>query len=150
MNSQIKAKITLFVISTVWGHLILMTLPLMLLCLAYGKLINQKIDWLYSVFLGQDYYVSAILGNHHQTTVSALIGYLAMNGSKTAILVEKVVNLLFKLARKEENHCRNAMRDTDVYQFSARRGLTGFTFYAISNVAVIYLVVGLVLNINTQ
>lgn len=141
----LKAKIALLIIAIVWGSLIIPAIPLMTTALIYDKK-RLRIEWLYSLFLAQDYLVSAILGNHHNTTISALLGQLKTEQSKTGTLVANVVDWLFWIARKERNHCVNAMRDTDVYYFSARRALAGFTLYISGYVVVFYALITLILN----
>ncbi len=139
----LKAKIGLLIISIVWLSLIVVCLPVMLVALIYDKK-RADIDWLYSLFLAQDFLVSAILGNHHNTTISALLGHMKTKGSKTGTLMAKVVDLLFKIARNEDEHCVNAMKPTDVYYFSARRAIAGFVLYVLGMVLVYLAVVGII------
>lgn len=136
----IKAKLALLIIGIVWGSLILVCTPLMAVAYFYDTR-RSDIEWLYSIFLGQDYLVSAILGNSHQTTISALLGHMQKQGSISGTMVAKFVDLIFYVARGEENHCINAMRDTDVYYFSARRAMLGFTCYCLGFVFIFYAII---------
>jgi hypothetical protein len=124
----LKAKLALIIIAIVWASLIIACLPLMLVALIYDKK-RKNIDWLYSLFLAQDYLTSSILGNHHNTTISSLLGQLKTEQSKTGTIVANIVDWLFKIARNERDHCINAMKPDDVYYFSARRALAGFVLY---------------------
>lgn len=136
----LKAKLALIIIGVVWGSLIIICSPLMTTAFVYDKR-RENIEWLYSIFLGQDYLVSAILGNSHQTTISALLGNMMARGSVSGTMVAKFVDLLFYIARGEKNHCLNAIRETDVYYFSARRALLGFSCYCVGIGFVFYAVV---------
>jgi hypothetical protein len=132
----VKAKLALIIVAIVWGSLLIPCIPLMTYSIYYDKK-DEKIDWLYSLFIAQDYLVSAILGNHHNTTISSLLGHLRKQGSKTGTLVANFVDWLFYVARKQVNHCDENMKPGDVYYFSTKRALTGFVIYVLSVAGII-------------
>ena len=138
----LKSKVFLFLITLNWGSLILLMLPFMLISLAYDKLINSNIKWLYSAFLAQDHLVSVIMGGHYLTTISSELGNQRRKGSKAGTQAANFVDWLFKMAIGELRHCDNAMQKDDIYQFSARRAIAGTVVYWLSlfNYLVIYFI----------
>ena len=121
----LKSKVILFFIAVIWGSFIVLCLPLLILSRFFD-------DWTRDILMGQDYLVNAILGGDHETTVSSEIGNQAKNGSRTAQHVETVVNLLFKLAINQDNHCFVSIKKDDRHDYSAFRLLTGSLTYILT------------------
>tara|TARA_R110000851_G_scaffold183012_1_gene332113 strand:- start:1066 stop:1485 length:420 start_codon:yes stop_codon:yes gene_type:complete len=128
MLTNIKAKIFLLLIGAVWGSLILIMLPLLIVVFLYDK-VRQDIDWLRSMLLAQDHLTNAILGGHYLTTISSLLGHLRELGSATGTAVANVVDWGFYVTISQENHCTVSMEKTDVYDWSSSRALLGASVY---------------------
>jgi hypothetical protein len=72
--------------------------------------------WGLSFWLWTDQGVNVILGGNEDVTVSSKVGYLQETGSKTAHTMALVINLLFKLAVNQDNHCKASIeRDEEHY-----------------------------------
>jgi hypothetical protein len=125
---RLRSYIFVALIGVNWGTLILMSIPL--LCVAY--ITDQflvKIRWQYSILIAQDHYVHAIMGGHHLTTISSMLGHLQLNGSTTGDIAAKFVNWLFKTAINQDDHCLVSMEESDIFTFSARRAILGSLIY---------------------
>lgn len=127
----LKAKLSLLLIGAIWGSLIIIMLPLLVIAFIYDKLIKTHSinGWLYSLLIAQDHLTNAILGGHYLTTISALLGHLQLSGSRTGDLVARFVDKGFNIATGEVNHCINAMQSDDVYNWSSSRALLGALTY---------------------
>jgi hypothetical protein len=128
MMINIKAKVFLLLIGAIWGSLILIMLPILVLSFLYDKR-RPDINWLYSLLLSQDHITNAILGGHYLTTISSLLGHLRLQGSKTGTAVANVVDWGFYVTIGQENHCTVSMELTDVYAWSTTRALLGALVY---------------------
>jgi hypothetical protein len=126
--TNIKAKVFLLLIGAIWGSLILIMLPILVVSFLYDKR-RPDINWLYSLLLSQDHITNAILGGHYLTTISSLLGHLRLQGSKTGTAVANVVDLGFYVTIGQENHCTVSMELTDVYAWSTTRALLGALVY---------------------
>ena len=72
--------------------------------------------WGLSFWLWTDQGVNVILGGNEDVTVSSKVGYMAEQGSKTAQAMAAVIDLLFKLAVNQDNHCQASIeRDEEHY-----------------------------------
>ena len=114
MLSLIKSKILLLSIALVWLFFIVvmspLQLPLTLLAWPFKSLRSYR----YKVWIAQDQLVNAIFNGNPDITVSSRIGWMAEQGSKTAIYMAKVVDWLFYVAIGQVNHCRVSIeRDED-------------------------------------
>jgi hypothetical protein len=108
-----------------WGSLIILTIPFTLFAWAYDRKTTPKISWLTGVFLVEDLATNLIMGGHHKTYISSLLGHMQTSGSRGGTYAAKIVNLLFYIARKEIDHCKKSMKPGDIYDFSARRAIGG-------------------------
>ena len=125
---NIKAKVFLLLIGAIWGSLILIMLPILVVSFLYDKR-RPNIRWLYSLLLSQDHITNAILGGHFLTTVSSILGHLRLQGSKTGTAVANGVDWGFYVTIGQENHCTVSMELTDVYAWSTTRALLGALVY---------------------
>lgn len=111
----IKAKLLLLSVALVWGVLIMLMLPFQLPVTIAG--IHPKLKrYRYGVWIAQDQMVNAIHFGNPDVTVSSKVGYMAEQGSKTAKAMAAVIDLLFKLAVNQDNHCQVSIeRDEEHY-----------------------------------
>lgn len=72
---------------------------------ALGKT-NKLARYCKNVWYSIDQTINTILGGNPDHTLSGRIGYHALQGSKTCLYMEKVVNLLFWF---DKDHCRSAI-----------------------------------------
>ena len=75
-----------------------------------------------SLWLVQDLDVNVILGGNAEVTISSRVGWMAQNGSKTALVMEKVINKIFKLVLNQDDHCRASIEATDKHNTGFGRG----------------------------
>lgn len=71
----------------------------------FGKVIDWKM-WRYNLWIADDQNVNAMLGGDRDITVSSRVGYNARRGNGIALKMEVVINLLFKLAINQDDHCQ--------------------------------------------
>ena len=126
----IKAKLLLIAILLIWiGSAFLhMDIPFtdftlwgwhMYLVATVVRFIPNKLcqRWGLSFWMWTDQGVNVILGGNEDVTVSSKVGYMAEQGSKTAAAMAKVIDLLFKLAVNQDNHCAVSIeRDEEHYK----------------------------------
>jgi len=130
--SELKALFFLVQIALNWLSLILMQCLLMLVAAIYDRKTTPKVSWLKSLALAQDLKVNSIMGGSHRTYISSLLGYLKLTRSRGGTYAANVVDWFWLRIFKEENHCINAMKPDDVYDFSARRAIAGTVVYWLS------------------
>lgn len=135
---RLKAKFALTLITLVWGSLILKDLLRMVFCFVYDKF-NPKHQLIRNTLLTQDYYTMVILGGHHLTYISGMLGFFKLDGSRTGTICADFVDWLFLKFTGEPNHCISAMNNDDIYEFSAKRALAGVTLYFASLYLIIHL-----------
>jgi hypothetical protein len=68
-------------------------------------------QYILNILIGLDQFVNAILGGLPDHTISGRVGYAAMRGNKIAILLEKLINLLFWF---DKDHCRRSIEWDEV------------------------------------
>lgn len=72
--------------------------------------------WGLSFWLWTDQGINVILGGNEDVTVSSKVGFMAEQGSKTAQVMAGVIDLLFKFAVGQDNHCQASIeRDEEHY-----------------------------------
>lgn len=134
----LKAIFILIMIGVNWASLILLFLPLHIIATTSGFFLS--IRWSYSLFIAEDHLVNVIMGGHFLTTVSAEIGNMQTNGSRTGKNVAKVVNWLFYKFTgdpKQKDHCRISIEPNDIFVFSPRRSILGTLLFQGVVVAII-------------
>ena len=109
MKHWIKVKLILLSVAVVWLFFIIAMAPLILPVTVAAIWIKDLRTYRYKLWISQDQLVNAIHNGHPDHTISGRIGYESHKGSKTAAGLETVVDLLFKIATGEENHCYNAI-----------------------------------------
>ena len=60
----------------------------------------------YSWWISTDQMVNVLHGGNPDITVASKIGYMAVQGSKTALAMEYVVNFLFYISVGQKDHCK--------------------------------------------
>jgi hypothetical protein len=129
---RLKANFFLFQIALNWLSLIAIMSLLMIVSALYDRKTTPKVSWSKSIALAQDLMVNAIMGGSHRTYISSLLRYLKLTGSRGGTHAANFVDWLWLKIYKEENHCVEAMKPDDVYDFSARRAIAGTLVYWLS------------------
>ena len=114
----LRAKGWLLAIALVWGFLLLFTARgwYQIAITIAAIFVEDLKDYRYGLWIAQDQDVNTILGGNPYITVSSKVGYRAEQGSKTAQAMAKVIDLLFKIAVGQENHCAESIeRDEEHY-----------------------------------
>lgn len=63
----------------------------------------------FDLWVSSDQHMNALFAGHPDHTISGRIGVQAMRGREGYILAEKIVDGLFYLVIRQENHCRKAI-----------------------------------------
>ena len=112
----IKAKLLLLSIALVWGFILIVLSPLMLPVTLLAIPIKAMRRYRYALWISTDQLVNVIHNGNPDVTVSSKVGYMAEQGSKTAKAMAAVIDLLFKLAVNQDNHCAASIeRDEEHY-----------------------------------
>lgn len=112
----IKAKLLLLSVALVWGALIVLMLPLIIPVTVLAIPLKSLRRYRYGLWISTDQLVNAIHNGNPDITVSSKVGYMAEQGSKTAAAMAAVIDLLFKVAVGQENHCQASIeRDEEHY-----------------------------------
>ena len=135
--SEVRAGFFIILIILIWGSMIVVSLPFLFVVLVYDLLVKPRYSWLQRALLVQDLATNVMLGGDHRTYISSMLGHLQTNGSTGGTYAALFVNYFWNIAFKQKNHCIKAMRSTDIYDFSARRGILGATIYLV-NLYLIY------------
>lgn len=112
----IKAKLILISIALIWLYIILVLSPLIVPVTIFAIIFSGLKRYRYSLWISTDQLVNAIHNGNPDVTISSKVGYMAERGSKTAQTMASVIDLLFKLAVGQENHCQASIeRDEEHY-----------------------------------
>lgn len=114
----LKAKLLLLSVALIWAFFIFICLPIQLpTTFARFFTRNERLKrYVWGFWIWQDQAVNAILGGNPDVTVSSKVGYMAEQGSKTAAAMAVVIDLLFKVAVNQDNHCAASIeRDEEHY-----------------------------------
>ena len=114
----LRAKLLLLSVALLWAFFIVICIPVQLPITVARMLIdNERLKrYVWGFWIWQDQAVNAILGGNPDVTVSSKVGYMAEQGSSTAKAMAAVIDLLFKLAVNQDNHCAVSIeRDEDHY-----------------------------------
>ena len=85
MLTFIKSKLLLLSITITWLFFIIVMSPLQLPLTLLGKSRDTRIGrYTYGLWIAQDQLVNAIHAGNPDVTVSSKVGYMALQGSKTA------------------------------------------------------------------
>lgn len=142
--SQIKAVFLLVAIVLVWGLFIFDTwfgylqLAMVGLCLLlklaskpiefitrryhwhqlfmlkFEGLKHQLNSWCFTLWLSNDQYINSVFKGMEDHSISGRVGYLSLQGNKSAQLMEKVIDVVFYLAIGQRNHCRESIEWDEV------------------------------------
>ena len=102
---RIKAKILLLLIVVIWLYLALCMLPFQLFITIAPIWHRGLRNYRYRFWIAQDQYVNVILGGNPDVTISSKVGYMALQGSRTAQIMERVIDWIFYVAIGQKNHC---------------------------------------------
>lgn len=113
----LRAKMLLLSIAVIWAYIIIVLSPLLipvtLLAIPFEGLRRYR----YALWISTDQLVNAIHLGNPDVTVSSKVGYMAEQGSNTAKAMAVVIDLLFKLAINQDNHCAVSIeRDEEHYR----------------------------------
>lgn len=112
----IKAKLLLISVALVWAYIIIALLPLLLPVTLLAIPVKPLRKYRYALWISTDQLVNAIHLGNPDVTVSSKVGYMAEQGSKTAATMAVFIDLLFKLAVNQDNHCQASIeRDEEHY-----------------------------------
>lgn len=112
----IKAKLLLLSVALVWLYILIALAPLILPVTLLAIPIKAIRRYRYSLWISTDQLVNAIHNGNPDVTVSSKVGYMAEQGSKTAKAMAVAIDLLFKLAVNQDNHCQVSIeRDEEHY-----------------------------------
>lgn len=114
--TYIKAKALLLSVAIVWLFFIVVMLPLILPVTIMAIWHKPWRGYRYKLWIAQDQMVNAIHNGNPDITVSSRVGYMALQGSKTAQAMAAIIDLLFYLAIGQRDHCRVSIEyDEDHY-----------------------------------
>ena len=136
--AKVSSRLFIFLLAFIFITLFILFSPFMLMAWLYDRKTTPKISWLKEFALVIDLGVNLVMGGHHKTYVSSILGYLQTQGSRGGTYAAKVVNWFWLKIFKESDHCRKAMKPTDFYDFSASRALLGTSVYCL-NLYLIYI-----------
>lgn len=114
--SYIKAKMLLLSVAVVWLFFIVVMAPLIIPVTITAIWYKPLRGYRYKLWIAQDQMVNAIHNGNPDITVSSRVGYMSANGSKTARVMEIVIDFLFYIAIGQRNHCAVSIEyDEDHY-----------------------------------
>lgn len=119
----LKAKLLLLSVALIWAFFIYSVWEIQLVITLLGIIPSKVLRGLrYGFWIVQDQMVNVVVSafmlrvGNPDVTVSSKVGYMAEQGSKTAKAMAVVIDLLFKLAVGQENHCAVSIeRDEEHY-----------------------------------
>ena len=107
--AKAKAAIILIAVLVVWAALLLLTwrgwYQIFCTIAAFVSKHDAVKAYNYKLWLAQDQDVNVIFNGSEDETISSRIGAAYLNGSKTAVGVRFIVDLLFYVAIQQKNHC---------------------------------------------
>jgi hypothetical protein len=111
----ITAYLLLLSVVFFWSVLIIalsvVQIPVTLAAIFYAK----ARGWALHIMVGQDQMVNAIHGGNMDTHISGRVGFHATRGNPIALHMEKPINLLFWILKKQVNHCRASIEHDENY-----------------------------------
>ena len=112
----LRAKLLLLSVTLVWLYILIVLLPIILPVTLLAIPVKGLRRYRYSLWISTDQLVNAIHNGNPDVTVSSKVGYMAEQGSKTAKAMAVVIDLLFKVAVGQDNHCYASIeRDEEHY-----------------------------------
>lgn len=142
--TNLKAAVLLLAIALIWGLFIfdtwfgLVQLYMAILCaifnvlrwpfdslfrrwawhnmalINYDRVRHQLNSWCFTIWLANDQYINAIFKGNEDHSISGRVGYLSLNGNKPAMVMEKVIDLLFFVFTGQKNHCKESIEWDEV------------------------------------
>lgn len=116
----IKAALLLTSVFLWWAFFVVVMSPLQVpvTFLAFVSKSSRIKRYNYGLWIGQDNLVNAIHRGNHDISISSKVGYMAREGSQTAIQMAKVIDWLFYVTIGQENHCLVSIeKDEQHYKF---------------------------------
>jgi hypothetical protein len=106
MKTWLKAKLILLGILITWICLIVLMSPFQVPLTLSAIFIKRFRLYNYHFWIWQDQGINVIFGGNPDITISSKVGYMALNGSKTAQSMEVVIDWLFYITVRQVDHCR--------------------------------------------
>ena len=103
-----KAKLLLILIAIVWTSLLFLTWRgwWQVLISLLAVVIPPLQPYRYVLWIAQDQDVNVLIrGGNPDVTISSKVGYMKINGSKTAAAMAVVIDLIFRVFAGQKNHC---------------------------------------------
>ena len=109
--SRIYAALALVAVALIWLAETLMS-PLgwwRIVVTVVSQFFRPARAYCLDLWVSSDQHVNALFVGNPDQTISGRVGYLAMQGSTGYKFAEKVINTLFYITTREENHCANCI-----------------------------------------
>lgn len=101
-----KSIALLISVAIVWLLFIVLMSPLQLPVTVAATFIPSLKRYRYGLWIAQDQLVNAVHAGNPDITVSSRVGWLAEQGSKTAIGMAYAIDFLFFVAIGQRDHCK--------------------------------------------
>jgi len=98
-----------------WALLLIVFSPIQVPVSFVAIFYEKAKGWAYNLMIGEDQMVNAVHGGNMDTHVSGRVGWHSINGSRIALHMERPINLLFWIIRRQVNHCRSSIEYDEVY-----------------------------------
>lgn len=85
-----------------------------LFMLKVSAVMHRLNDWCFTLWLSNDQYINSVFFGDEDHSISGRVGSLAMQGSRTALVMEKVIDFIFFIAIGQRNHCRQSIEFQEV------------------------------------
>jgi hypothetical protein len=109
IGSWLKAKALILSVGATWLFFILVMLPLIGPVTVLAIWFKQLRPYRYRLWIGQDQLVNVIHNGDPDHTISGRVGHMSLQGSKTAAVMERIIDWMFYVAIKQEQHCRKSI-----------------------------------------
>lgn len=115
--SWLKAKALLVLVALIWAFFICICSPVQVpITVASFAIKNERLRrYVWGFWIWQDQAVNTILGGNPDVTVSSKVGYMAEQGSNTAIAMAYAIDWLFYIAVGQKNHCAVSIERDEVH-----------------------------------
>lgn len=81
----------------------------------YDTVRHQLNSWCLTIWLANDQYINAIFKGSEDHSISGRVGFAAMKGNKTALVIEKIIDFVFFAAIGQRGHCRANIEMDEVW-----------------------------------
>lgn len=112
-----KSLFFLCSVAVVWLVLIVLMSPVQIPVTIAAYWHQPLRRYRYGLWIAQDQMVNAIHGGNPDVTVSSQVGWMAMQGNKTAIGMAYFIDFLFFIAIGQRDHCRASIEHDEDHYF---------------------------------